>query len=136
MTGLLDFSGFWCVFVDMSGWHVVIQDWIFGVVYVIEILVRIAGTKWAFFCDLSNLFDASLVLLWMCELTLSHYLYVDAALVRSSAQGLHNGSIPCRASTPCPDQHDQPTFQGRISSKHLQTSPNISKPESQSLSIL
>jgi len=60
-----------------------VLDWIFGVVYVIEILVRIAGTKWAFFCDLSNLFDASLVLLWLCELTLSHYLYVDAALIRT-----------------------------------------------------
>ena len=99
---------FWCVFVHMCGWHVVIQDWIFGVVYVIEILVRIAGTKWAFFCDLSNLFDASLVLLWLCELTLSHYLYVDAALIRSSVtvEGFTTMAsqyhVLC-VSTPCPD---------------------------------
>ena len=48
-------------------------------------MVRIVGTKWAFCCDLSNVFDFSLVLLWMCELSLSHYLYVDAALIRSLA---------------------------------------------------
>lgn len=64
-------------------WQAEIEDWIFGITYVVEIMVRISGTKWAFFCDLSNWFDTSLVLLWMCELTLSHYLYVDAGLIRS-----------------------------------------------------
>jgi len=60
-----------------------VLDWVFGIVYVIEIVVRIAGSKWAFCCDPSNVFDASLVLLWLCELTLSHYLYVDAGLIRT-----------------------------------------------------
>lgn len=70
-----------CIHVFMSSFRVV-EDWVFGVVYVIEIQVRIAGSKWSFCCDPSNVFDASLVLLWMCELTLSHYLYVDAGLIR------------------------------------------------------
>ena len=61
------------------------QDWVFGIAYIIELVIRITGTKWAFCCDPSNWFDTSLVLLWMSELTLSTYMYVDSGLVRTLA---------------------------------------------------
>ncbi|CAE7190439.1 SCN11A, partial [Symbiodinium pilosum] len=60
-----------------------VLDWIFGIAYVVEIGIRIAGTRSAFLCDATNWFDTSLVLLWLGELFWSQHVPVDSGLVRT-----------------------------------------------------
>ncbi|CAE7241336.1 SCN11A [Symbiodinium sp. CCMP2592] len=58
-------------------------DVMFGVAYLIEIFVRIAGTKRKFFCDATNWFDTSLVVLWLADLFLSQHMPLDSGMVRT-----------------------------------------------------
>ncbi|CAJ1408869.1 unnamed protein product [Effrenium voratum] len=58
-------------------------DWVFGFLYVVEIIIRVVWSRWAFIWDISNWFDTSLVLLWMGELTLSRENYLDSGVVRT-----------------------------------------------------
>ena len=55
----------------------------FGIAYLIEILVRIAGTRKSFFRDATNWFDTSLVMLWLADLFLSQHMPLDSGMVRS-----------------------------------------------------
>ena len=59
------------------------KDVMFGIAYLIEILVRIVGTKRSFFCDATNWFDTSLVVLWLADLFLSQHMPLDSGMVRS-----------------------------------------------------
>jgi len=62
-------------------------DWVFGVIYLGEIIIKVAGLKCGFFKDAWNWFDSSLVLLWLVEKTLSAYAQLDQRVLRVLRMG-------------------------------------------------
>lgn len=62
-------------------------DYVFGVIYLIEICIKICGLKCSFFKDPWNYFDSSLVLFWIIEKALSAYAVLDQGLLRVLRMG-------------------------------------------------
>jgi len=62
-------------------------DYVFGVIYLIEICIKICGLKMDFFKDPWNYFDSSLVLFWVIEKALSAYAVLDQGLLRVLRMG-------------------------------------------------
>ncbi|OLP87440.1 Sodium channel protein type 11 subunit alpha [Symbiodinium microadriaticum] len=62
-------------------------DWVFGVIYFLEIIIKIFGLKCGFIKDPWNWFDSSLVMFWLVEKTLSAYAQLDQGLLRVLRMG-------------------------------------------------
>lgn len=58
-----------------------VMEWVFGVLFVIELLVKVVGLKGEFLLSLWNLFDAGLVIFWLVDTVLTN-MPLDSNLLR------------------------------------------------------
>ncbi|CAE6949078.1 Scn11a [Symbiodinium natans] len=59
-----------------------ILDWIFGITYCIEMIVKVIGLKKRFLLEWWNWFDAAIVLMWLVEVSLQSFFRLEPAVLR------------------------------------------------------
>ncbi|CAE7242440.1 CACNA1G [Symbiodinium necroappetens] len=57
-------------------------DWVFGIVYCLEMIVKLIGFKKRFFQEWWNWFDGAIVLMWLVEVSLQSVVALDPAFLR------------------------------------------------------
>ncbi|CAJ1390601.1 unnamed protein product [Effrenium voratum] len=58
------------------------SEWVFGSIFLIELILRVAGMGYIFFCDLWNWFDSITVLGWLVDTVIRGILPIDPMLLR------------------------------------------------------
>lgn len=64
-----------------------ISEWIFGPIFLIELLIKLTGMKLAFFLDIWNIFDAVTVIAWLIDTVLRGFWPIDPMLLRLAKLG-------------------------------------------------
>jgi hypothetical protein len=59
-----------------------VLDWVFGIVFTCELIVKACGYKWAWFKDLWNYLDAAIVGFWLLERGFSNLLEGHSSILR------------------------------------------------------
>eukprot|EP00435_Cladocopium_sp_Y103_P065233 s294_g27.t1 len=62
-----------------------ISEWIFGPIFLVELLIKLMGMKLAFFLDVWNIFDA--VIAWLIDTVLRGFWPIDPMLLRLAKLG-------------------------------------------------
>lgn len=57
-------------------------DWVFGITYCIEMIVKLIGFKKRFFLEWWNWFDGAIVLMWLVEVSLQSVVALEPAILR------------------------------------------------------
>jgi len=64
-----------------------ISEWIFGPIFLVELLIKLMGMKLAFFLDIWNIFDAVTVIAWLIDTVLRGFWPIDPMLLRLAKLG-------------------------------------------------
>ncbi|CAK9011316.1 Sodium channel protein 60E (Drosophila ion channel 60) (Drosophila sodium channel 1) (Protein smell-impaired 60E) (Sodium channel 2) (DmNav2) [Durusdinium trenchii] len=64
-----------------------LSEWLFGPIFLIELLLKLAGMKFTFFLDVWNWFDALTVIAWLIDTVFRGFWPIDPMLLRLAKLG-------------------------------------------------